>query len=81
MADPPDRQPGQRSLFELGVQRVENRPPPEVDRAEVEREMEAKRQARKQREAAAAAAAKRPVGRPRASKSGLGRVGDGPAPQ
>ncbi len=84
MADPPDRQPGQRILFELGVQRVEKRPPPEVDRAEVEREMEAKRQARKQREAAAAAAelaAKRPVGRPRASKSGLGRVGDGPAPQ
>ena len=44
MADPPDRQPGQRSLFELGVQRVEKRPPPEVTRAEVEREMEAKRQ-------------------------------------
>jgi hypothetical protein len=70
MADPPDRQPGQRSLFELGVQRVEKRRPPEVDRAEVEREMEAKRQARMQRvadAAAAALAAKRPVGRPMGS--------------
>ena len=70
MADPPDRQPGQRSLFELGVQRVEKRPPPEVDRAEVEREMEAKRQARMQRvadAAAAALAAKRPLGRPMGS--------------
>jgi hypothetical protein len=51
------------------VNRVaEKRPPPEVDRAEVERDVEAKRQARKQREqdaAAAAAAAKRPVGRPK----------------
>ena len=56
MADGPDRPPGQRSLFDFGVRRVEKRPPPEVDRAEVEREMEAKRQARKQREAAAAAA-------------------------
>ncbi len=66
MADGPDRPPGQRSLFgvrrsaclvDLGVKRVaEKRPPLEVDRAEVEREMEAKRQARKQREAAAAAA-------------------------
>ncbi len=70
MADPLDRQPGQRSFFELGVQRVEKRPPPEVDRAEVEREMEAKRQARKQREqdaTAAVAPAKRPVGRPKGS--------------
>ncbi len=43
------------------------RPPPEVDQAEVERDVEAKRQARKQREqdaAAAAAATKWPVGRP-----------------
>jgi hypothetical protein len=65
----PDRPPGQRSLFHFGVKRVaEKRPPPEVDRAEVERDVEAKRQARKQREqdaAAAAAAAKRPVGRPK----------------
>ncbi len=41
---------------------AEKRPPPEVDRAEVDRDVEAKRQARKQREqeaAAAAAAAKR----------------------
>jgi hypothetical protein len=45
MADGPDRPPGQRSLFDMGVTRVEKRPPPEVDRAEVEREMEAKRQA------------------------------------
>ncbi len=70
MADPPDRQPGQWSLFELGVQRVEKRLPPEVDRAEVEREMEAKRQARMQHvadAAAAALAAKRPVGRPMGS--------------
>jgi hypothetical protein len=51
------------------VKRVaEQRPPPEVDRAEVKRDVEAKWQARKQREqdaAAAAAAAKRPVGRPK----------------
>ncbi len=40
MADGPDRPPGQRSLFDFGVRRVEKRPPPEVDRAEVEREME-----------------------------------------
>jgi hypothetical protein len=66
MADPPDRPPGQRSLFDLGVQRVEKRPPPEVDRAEVEREMEALGEARKQREAAAKLAAKRPLGRPKA---------------
>jgi hypothetical protein len=39
MADRPDRPPGQRSLFDLCVKRVEKRPPPEVDRAEVEREM------------------------------------------
>jgi hypothetical protein len=45
----PDRPPGQRSLFDLGVTRVKKGPPPEVDRAEVEREMEAKRQARMQR--------------------------------
>jgi hypothetical protein len=66
----PDRPPGQRSLFDFGVKRVEKRPPPEVDRAEVEREMEALREARKQREAAAAAAklaAKRPLGRPKGS--------------
>ncbi len=43
MADRPDRPPGQRSLFDLCVKRVEKRPPPEVDRAEVEREMEALR--------------------------------------
>jgi hypothetical protein len=70
MADRPDRPPGQRSLFDLCVKRVEKRPPPEVDRAEVEREMEALREARKQREAAAAAAklaAKRPLGRPKGS--------------
>ncbi len=64
----PDRPPGHRSLFDFGVRRLtETRPTPEVDRAEVERDVEAKRQARKQREqdaAAAAAAAKRPVGRP-----------------
>jgi hypothetical protein len=68
------------------VRRVEKRPPPEVDRAEVEREMEAKRQARMQRvadAAAAALAAKRPTGRqmgsgkkpepgPWAQASGLG---------
>jgi hypothetical protein len=61
----PDRPPGQQSLFDLGVRRVEKRPPPEVDRAEVEREMEAKLQARMQRvadAAAAALAAKRPTG-------------------
>jgi hypothetical protein len=62
----PDRPPGHRSLFDFGVRRVaEKRPPPEVDWAEVERDVEAKRQARKQREqdaAAAAAAAKWPVG-------------------
>ncbi len=45
----PDRPPGQRSLFHFGVKRVaEKCPPPEVDRA-VERDVEAKRQARKQR--------------------------------
>jgi hypothetical protein len=43
----PDRPPGQRSLFHFSVKRVaEKRPPPEVDRAEVD--VEAKRQARKQ---------------------------------
>jgi hypothetical protein len=66
----PDHPPGQQSLFDLGVRRVEKRPPPDVDRAEVEREMEAKRQARMQRvadAAAAALAAKRPVGRPMGS--------------
>jgi hypothetical protein len=67
----PNRPPGHRSLFDFGVRRVaEKRPPPEVDRAEVKRDVEAKRQARKQREqdaAAAAAAAKRPVGRPKGS--------------
>ncbi len=47
----PDQPPGQRSLFDFGVRRVaEKRPPPEVDRAEVERDVQAKRQARKQRE-------------------------------
>ncbi len=69
----PDRPPGHRSLFHFGVKRVaEKRPPPKVDQAEVERDVEAMRQARKQREqdaAAAAAAAKRPVGRPK-SKPG-----------
>ncbi len=39
----PDRPPGQWSLFDFGVKRVEKRPPPDVDRAEVEREMEALR--------------------------------------
>ncbi len=65
MADRTDRPPGQQSLFDLCVKRVEKRPPPEVDRAEVEREMEALREARKQREAAAAAqgAAQQPAGR------------------
>jgi hypothetical protein len=67
----PERPPGQRSLFAVGVRRVaEKRPPPEVDQAEVERDVEAKRQARKQREqdaATAAAAAERPVGRPKGS--------------
>jgi hypothetical protein len=58
MADGPDRPPGQRSLFDLGVTRVEKRPPPEVDRAEVELEMEAKRQARKQREASGPSSAR-----------------------
>ncbi len=39
----PDRQLGHRSLFHFGVRRVaEKRPPPEVDRAEVERDVEAK---------------------------------------
>jgi hypothetical protein len=48
----PDLPPGHKSLFDLGVRRVaEERPPPEVDRAE------RKRQARKQREKDAAAAA------------------------
>ncbi len=47
----PDWPPGQRSLFHFGVKRVaEKRPPPEVDRAEIERDVEAKRQAREQRE-------------------------------
>jgi hypothetical protein len=41
----PDRLPGQRSLFNLGVRVAEKRPPPGVDRAEVERDVEAKRQA------------------------------------
>jgi hypothetical protein len=61
--------PAEQSIadsFKFGVRRVaEKRPPPEV-----ERDVEAKRQARKQREqdaAAAAAAAKRPVGRPKGS--------------
>jgi hypothetical protein len=54
----PDRPPGQRSLFHFVVKRVaEKRPPPEVDRAEVERDVEAKRQAHKQQEQDAAAAA------------------------
>ncbi len=43
----PDRPPGQRSLFDFGVRVASKRPPPEVDRAEVERDVEAKRQARK----------------------------------
>jgi hypothetical protein len=39
--------PGQRSLFDLSVRRVaEKRQPPEVDQAVVERDLEAKRQAR-----------------------------------
>ncbi len=62
--------------------RAEKRPPPEVDRAEVERDVEAKRQARKQREqdaAAAAAAAKRPVGRPKGSGTKPGPALPGPA--
>jgi hypothetical protein len=43
--------PGHRSLFDFGVRRVaDKRLPAEVDRAEVERDVEAKRQARKQRE-------------------------------
>ncbi len=68
----PHRPPGQQSLFDLGVRRVEKRPPPEVDRAEVEREMEAKRQVpwvqRVADAAAAALAAKRPTGRPRGQR-------------
>ncbi len=49
--DEPDRPPGQRSFFHFGVKRVAKKhPPPEVDQAEVERDVEAKRQARKQRE-------------------------------
>ncbi len=45
----PDRPPGQRSLVAVGVRRVaENLPPPDTDQAEVERDVEAKRQARKQ---------------------------------
>jgi hypothetical protein len=40
---------GQGSLFNFGVRVAEKRPPPEIDRAEVERDVEAKRQARKQR--------------------------------
>jgi hypothetical protein len=66
-----NRPPGQRSLLNFGVRRVdEKQPPPEVDQAEVKRDEEAKRHARKQHEqdaAAAAAAAKRPVGRPKGS--------------
>jgi hypothetical protein len=82
MADP-DWPPGQRNLFDFGVRRVaEKRPPPEVDQAEVERDVEAKRQARKQREqdaAAAAAAAERPVGRPKGSGTKPGPAVPGPA--
>ncbi len=78
--DMADRLPGQRSLFDFGMRRVaKKRPPPEVDQAEVERDVEAKRQARKQHEqdaAAVAAAAKRPVGRP----TGSGKM-RGPAPR
>jgi hypothetical protein len=77
----PDRPPGHRSLFHFGVKRVaEKQPAPEVDRAEVERYVGAKRQARKQREqdAAAAAWAGRRVGggrrsRPLPSRAGRGR--------
>ncbi len=50
-----DRPPGHRSIFHFSVKRVaEKRPPPEVDRAEVEGDVEAKQQARKQREQDAA---------------------------
>jgi hypothetical protein len=60
----PDRPPGQRSLFDFGVRRVaEKRPPPEVDQAEVERDVEAKRQARKQREQDAPPLLPAPAGR------------------
>jgi hypothetical protein len=77
----PDRPPGHRSLFNFGVRVAEKRPTPEVDRAEVERGVEAKRQARKQREqdaAAAAAAAKWPVGRPKGSGKKPGPAVPGP---
>ncbi len=76
----PDRPPGQQSLFDLGVRRVEKRPPPEVDRVEVEREMEAKRQARMQRvaDAAAAALAANPLAGRWAAARSLSLLGPGP---
>jgi hypothetical protein len=44
----PDRPPGQRSLFHFGVKRVAiQHPLAEVDRTEVETDVEAKRQARR----------------------------------
>ena len=60
--DGPSRPPGQLSLldFRLGVKRA----PPEVDRAVIEAQVEARRQARLQREEAAKSAtdaAKRPL--------------------
>ncbi len=76
----PDRPPGQRSVFHFGVKRVAESALL-IDRAEVERDVEAKRQARKQREqdaAAAAAAAKRPwagQGRVRSRTCQMGRAG------
>jgi hypothetical protein len=75
MADP-DRPPGHWSLFDFGVRRVAEKRQArkvEVDLAEVERDVDAKRQARKQSEqdaAAAAAAAKRPEGRPKGAQPG-----------
>jgi hypothetical protein len=59
--DGPSRAPGQLSLLEPGVKRA----PPDVDRAVIEAQVEARRQARLQRQEdakSAAAAAKRPVG-------------------
>jgi hypothetical protein len=53
----PDLPPGHKSLFYLGVRRVaEKRPPPEVDRAEVERKRKARKQRKKNAAADAAAA-------------------------
>ena len=80
--DGPSRPPGQLSLldFRLGVKRA----PPDVDRAVIEAQVEARRQAqveaRLQHEEAAKSAtdaAKRPVGRPRKPRPDV----PAPAPQ